>query len=214
MARRIGSTGARTADSLRKAALSLFARHGYAAVSMRMIAKEIGVQPGALYNHVETKQELLRDLMVDHMTELMEAFSALDLPDDPGEALRTFTRFHIRHHIDRADSVFISYMELRNLEPENFREVEALRQGYETVLRGIIERGVAAGRFRAPEPAVAARAIISMLTGVTQWFREGGRLTAREIENIYTDMVVGSVSGSDPHASLGRTEETPCSTQA
>ncbi len=211
MARRIGSSGAQTADSLRKAALKLFARHGYAAVSMRMIAKEVGVQPGALYNHVATKQDLLRDLMIAHMTELLDSFPIDDLPESPADALVAFTRFHIRFHIDRADSVFISYMELRNLEPDNFRAVEALRQSYEAILRGILARGADAGVLHAPDPPVAARAIISMLTGVTQWFREGGRLTARQIEDIYTDMVVRSVSAAPPKTV---SEETACSAQA
>ncbi|TYO84864.1 TetR/AcrR family transcriptional regulator [Oceanicella actignis] len=221
MARRIGSSGAQTADSLAKAALRLFARHGYAAVSMRMIAREVGVQPGALYNHVGSKQDLLRDLMIGHMTELMKAFRAQPLPEDPAAALEAFTRFHVRFHIDRADAVFISYMELRSLEPENFRAVERLRQEYEGILRGILERGARAGVMHAPDPPVAARAIISMLTGVTHWFREGGRLTARQIEDIYTDMVARSVSArpaadgaSAPDDTPKDTERTACSTQA
>ena len=53
------------------------------------------------------------------------------------------------------------------------------------------------------DPPVAARAIISMLTGVTAWFREGGRLSAAEIEDIYTQMVAQSV---------GRDRRQPCST--
>jgi hypothetical protein len=43
-------------------------------------------------------------------------------------------RFHIRYHLERADEVFIAYMELRNLEPENFAEVEAERRRYEKIL--------------------------------------------------------------------------------
>ena len=43
MARRAGSTGAETAEKLRNAALELFARSGYAAVSMREIAAETGL---------------------------------------------------------------------------------------------------------------------------------------------------------------------------
>ena len=33
------------------------------------------------------------------------------------DPLERFVRFHIRYHLKRADEVFISYMELRNLEP-------------------------------------------------------------------------------------------------
>lgn len=194
MARRIGSNGAETAENLRRAALRLFAREGYAAVSMRMIAAEVGVQAGALYHHVRTKQDLLCDLLVNHMESLLAAWreEPADL-SDPKAALEQFTRFHIRYHLGRADEVFIAYMELRNLDPANFAKVEALRQTYEQILREILEAGVRTGAFRAPDTPVAARAIISMLTGVTTWFREGGRLSVAEIEDIYTDMVARSV---------------------
>ena len=194
MARRIGSNGARTAETLRRAALQLFARHGYAAVSMRMIAAEVGVQPGALYNHTGSKQDLLADLMVAHMEDLLEAQAALPHIADPRDALAQFVRFHIRFHMGREDAVFISYMELRNLEPENFAKIQPLRGEYEKRLRAILRAGAEGGALHAPDPAVAGRAVIAMLTGVTNWFREGGRLSADEIEAIYVDMTLRAVS--------------------
>jgi AcrR family transcriptional regulator len=207
MARRTGSNGAQTADALRRAALALFARHGYAAVSMRMIAAEVGVQPGALYHHMGSKQDLLRDLMVAHMHELLAAWAdrpeATDPATDPATdsvaALSGFVRFHIRHHMGREDAVFISYMELRNLEPANFATLEALRSRYEANLRAILELGAARGAFHAPDAPVATRAIISMLTGVTHWFRGDGRLSAAQIEALYTDMTLRAVA---PHAPI------------
>ena len=74
MARKSGSKGEETARDIRLAALSAFAREGYAAVSMRQIAAQVGLQAGALYNHFVTKQDILRDLMVGHMEELIEAW--------------------------------------------------------------------------------------------------------------------------------------------
>lgn len=193
MARRSGSNGAQTAETLRRAAQTLFARHGYAAVSMRMIAAEVGVQPGALYNHMGSKQDLLRDLMTGHMEALIAAHDALPQIDDPEQALAQFVRFHIRHHMGREDAVFISYMELRNLEPENYKTVQALRSSYEKRLRAVLARGAETGAFRIEDPRVAGRAIIAMLTGVTNWFREGGRLSADQIEAIYIDMTLRAV---------------------
>jgi len=198
MARKAGSKGSETAKRVREAALSLFARQGYAAVSMRQIAEAVGVQPGALYNHFPTKQDLLKDLMLGHMTALLEAWDAEEgataANSDPAAALHAFTRFHIRYHLTRTDEVFVSYMELRNLEPENFGQVEAARRRYETILTGILEKGAATALFHVPEPEVATRAIIAMLTGLGTWYRPGGRLGAEDIETLYTDMVLKAVS--------------------
>ncbi|NBT31879.1 MAG: TetR/AcrR family transcriptional regulator, partial [Rhodobacteraceae bacterium] len=73
MARKQGSHSEITGPKVRDAALKLIARHGYAAVSMRQIAAEVGVQAGALYNYTPDKQSLLQDLMRSHMEELLAA---------------------------------------------------------------------------------------------------------------------------------------------
>ncbi|MBF9043636.1 TetR family transcriptional regulator [Rhodobacterales bacterium HKCCE4037] len=187
MARTQGSHAGTTGPKVRDAALRLFARHGFAAVSMRQIAREVGVQAGALYLYTPDKQTLLFELMRDHLEDLLAAW---DPPE--GGALRRlehFVRHHIAYHLDRPDLVFIAYMELRNLSPENFATIEGLRRDYENRLEAILNEGVATGRFDVPDTKLATMAVISMLTGVTTWFREGGRLSRTDVGNLYWDMV-------------------------
>ena len=193
MARQAGSVGQETAARVRAAALARFARSGYAAVSMREIAGDVGINAGALYNHFETKQALLAELMSRHMEDLIAAWEAESRRfADPAKALAGFVRFHIAYHVERRDEVFISYMELRNLEPENFRRIEGMRRYYEGFLRKILQAGVEAGRFTIPDVPVAAMAIIGMLTGVTTWFRSAGRLPAGTVTEIYVAMALRS----------------------
>jgi AcrR family transcriptional regulator len=136
MARRAGSTGAETAEKLRNAALELFARSGYAAVSMREIAAETGVQAGAIYNHFPTKQDLLNELLQVHMETLLSTWEEAEEPGlPPPLALEHFVRFHIRYHLARSREVFISYMELRNLEAANFSAIEKLRRSMKRAAR-------------------------------------------------------------------------------
>ncbi len=194
MARTQGSHSDITGPRIRAAALKLFARHGYAAVSMRQIAREVGVQAGALYNYIPDKQSLLFGLMESHLEELLQARAAIRRTDDPVADLESFTRFHIRFHHERPDAVFIAYMELRNLTPENFVRIESLRKRYEDELEGILRRGVAAGLFAVPDPKIATLAVIAMLTGVNTWYRAGGRLSLDQVETIYWDMIRKAVS--------------------
>lgn len=190
MARRAGSTGAETAEKLRNAALELFAKSGYAAVSMRAIAAATGVQAGAIYNHFPTKQDLLNELLQVHMETLLSSWEAAETPGlAPPDALEQFVRFHIRYHLDRSREVFISYMELRSLENENFEEIERLRRQYEKAPRAILERGAADGSFDIIDPQVSTMAIIAMLNGMTTWYRETGRLSLDEIEAVYVRLV-------------------------
>lgn len=193
MARKTGSHSEITGPKIRAAALRLFAREGFAAVSMRRIAAEVGVQAGALYLYTPDKQALLFDLLAAHMNDVLEAQAALPAVADPVARLDQFVRFHVTFHLERPEAVFISYMELRNLTPENFTAIEALRRRYEEALQRILEDGQARGQFRVPDAKLATLALIAMMTGVTTWYREGGRLSREEVAAHYADMARRSV---------------------
>ena len=193
MARTIGSVGAETAENVQRAALSLFAQHGYAAVSMRQIAGQIGLQAGAIYNHFQTKQAILKAIMIAHLDGLIAAYKQVPESPNAHAELETFVRFHIRYHVGKPEEVFIAYMELRSLEPTSYREVMSLRQQYERYLRDIVRRGVSQGDFAVTDISVTTMAVIAMLTGVNTWFRYGGRLGVVEIEEIYVKMVMRCV---------------------
>ena len=186
-----------TGRRIRAVAQRLFARHGYAAVSMRRIAREVGVQVGALYAHVPDKQGLLFELMRSHLEEVLAAWEATPKGEGPLERLEAFTRFHIDFHLARPEAVFIAYMELRNLTPENFAAIETLRRRYEDALQEILAEGVRAGLFDVPDLKLATLAIIAMLTGVNTWYREGGRLPRSRVGDIYWDMVRKAVARGD-----------------
>lgn len=189
MARKTGSHSEITGPRVRAAAQSLFARHGFAAVSMRQIAAEVGVQAGALYLYTPDKETLLFELLRSHMEELLAAWSEEPRGAGPLDALESFVRFHIRFNLIRAEAVFLSYMELRNLSAANFAVIEKLRKTYETELEQILQAGQAARVLAVPDTKLATMAIIAMLTGVNTWYREGGRLSRARVETIYWDMV-------------------------
>lgn len=111
----------------------------------------------------------------------------------PAERLERFVRFHVRLSLERAEAVFLSYTELRNLSPANFAEIARPRRAYEDALQAILEAGQAAGVMRLPDARPTATALISMLTGVTHWYREGGRYDRARIESIDLDLVRGAV---------------------
>ncbi|MDG1738739.1 MAG: TetR/AcrR family transcriptional regulator [Paracoccaceae bacterium] len=196
MARTSGSHAGITGPKVQQAALKLFAQNGYAAVSMRQIAAEVGVQAGALYNYTPDKQSLLFDLLKGHMDDLLAARAKRSCDEDARSKLEDFVRFHIRFHHARGDAVFISYMELRNLTPDNFQVIEGMRREYEAELQGILDQGVSENVFRLADAKITSLAIIAMLTGVNTWYRATGRLTLSQVEEIYLGMVTNAVARS------------------
>ncbi len=195
MARTIGSHGPKTMEAIRKAGLRLIFEHGYAAMSLRQLAAEVGIQSGSLYNHISTKQELLFELIRDHINELLRQLDrALQGQARPIDKLRAFTAFHVTYHMTRKREVFIANSELRSLEPKNYEAIVALRGAYERRLAEILSEGVTEGEFEVVDIQVATFAILALLTGLTAWYRPGGRLTKEAIVAAHEKLVLSSVA--------------------
>jgi AcrR family transcriptional regulator len=191
MARTTGSDGGRTEAALREAALTLMARHGYDAVTMRQLAAEVGVQAAALYRYFPTKEDLLFTLMREHMEGLLAAWEkARPASPAPAARLSAFVRNHIRFHVERRHSTHVSNMELRSLSRERLTAMLKLRSTYEKELRRILRDGAEDGSFAVEEPALTAMAIIQMITGVIVWFRPDERLSVEEVAETYLGMTL------------------------
>jgi AcrR family transcriptional regulator len=172
----------------------LFAKRGYAAVSMRELAEAVGMRQGGIYNHFAGKQALLADLMETHMVALLEGLEdAMSGLAGPKERLTAFARNHVAYHLDYPDDVFLAYMEIRSLEPKNRARIIALRDQYEAVLRDTLAEGQARGDFQISDAAVHTRMLLAMMTGATVWYADGGRLTRDQVVNCYLKGALQSV---------------------
>jgi len=70
-------------DNIVRAALKLFATHGYGSVSVKDIAREARISQGLMYNYFKSKEGLLIhiiDLMNNEMNELMGTAETLTAP--------------------------------------------------------------------------------------------------------------------------------------
>lgn len=189
------SKGARTAADLLIVARDLFAAQGYAAVSMREIALKCGIGAGAIYNHFASKQDILMQILESHMQSLLDKWRAEQgtMPNSNLESLQGFVEFHIDYHADKSAEVFLSYMELRSLTPENFTKILAMRDTYEQALRSILTAGQKSGEFQLIDVHVSTKAIIGMLSSLTHWYNEQGRLRPEDIKLNYWQMIRKSV---------------------
>ena len=191
MARTAGSDGERTEAAIREAAVSLMARHGYDAMSMRQLAAEEGVQAAALYRYFPTKRDLLFTLLNEHMETLIAAWDAARPRNaDPAVRLAAFVDNHIRFHVARRHSTHVSNMELRSLSHERLSHMLRLRARYEKELRQILREGAEDGSFVMEDVGLTAMAIIQMITGVIVWFRPDERLSVDEVTKRYLAMTL------------------------
>ena len=192
---------AATAPTRRQAiedvASALFRERGYAATSVRDIARALDIQGASLYAHVASKADVLWTIVDRAATRFESAADAAGtLPASAGSAARiaAFVRAHVG--VVTADpelaSVFVH--EWRHLEGERRAAILERRDAYERRLRDAIADGMASGELLPTDPAVAASFILGALNAVAAWYRPDGRLAADRIADHYADLAVRSLT--------------------
>jgi AcrR family transcriptional regulator len=167
---------------VREAALTLFAERGYRATSMKDIAESLGVKAPALYNHVASKEQILREIMSATMDRcLIDHREAVSGTDDVVEQLRRAAEAHARLPIRYRREILVTNREILNLD-EDFRPlIVAKRDEYEQSFRSLIERGRKMGVFVVESPRLVSYAILEMGNGIAVWFRKDGSLTEEDV---------------------------------
>ncbi|MGJ9406033.1 helix-turn-helix domain-containing protein [Nesterenkonia aurantiaca] len=104
-------------------ARSLLVQYGLQDVSMRRLAKELDVGPGALYYHVASKQELLRSVAHEILSPLQH---------EPGDALELMLRFRelVLPLRDVGDLLLLAYALDENLPPARLLPERLMAEGW------------------------------------------------------------------------------------
>jgi len=199
MGRPAGVSGADTLRAIRKAAIERIYRHGYEAMNLRDLAADVNLRLGSLYNHVPQKQELLASLLEDIMLELLQDFAQrMAGLAGPKERLLAFVRFHIEWHTARMQETFIGNMELRSLTRAQHDRIIGLRKDYEAQVRAILADGQRAALWKLDDVRVTTLALLSLLTGISTWYREDGRLSQERLIRIYQRLALRLLGAKAP----------------
>jgi AcrR family transcriptional regulator len=180
-----------TEQSVREAALTLFAQRGYHGTALRDIANEVGIRTPSLYNHIESKQELLRGILLTTTEQVWSDFeTAVEGVSAVGERLRrAVVTYAMRHAIHRREALIVN-RDVESLDEPARSEVMALRRRHECAVREIIIEGVGTGVFRVKDPFLASFGILEMCVSVARWFDPAGALSAEQVASEYGEFAL------------------------
>jgi TetR/AcrR family transcriptional regulator len=178
---------------LRRAAI-VFARDGYDRASMARLASECGVSKALLYHYYISKEALLFDIVLNHLSDLVDAVEEADRADlPPAERLERLVLALLDAYRD-ADAEHKVQLSALALLPD--AEQERLRQ---------LERRLVvifSDAIRAVEPSIfdsgnllkpVTMSLFGMLNWVYMWFRDGGALSREEYGKLATRLLVGGL---------------------
>jgi AcrR family transcriptional regulator len=186
------TTGASTADRVRRAAVDLFAARGFHGTGIRDLAEAAGLSSATLYHYMGTKEDLLAAIMRDSLERLITAAErVVATTGDPVTRLTALVSMHVREHAERQAETVVVDGEMRALTGERRAAVVALRDAYERIWQDVIDAGCAAGAFGVAEPRVARLGLLELCSGVSRWYSPGGPLPLAELTDRYTEMALG-----------------------
>jgi AcrR family transcriptional regulator len=181
-------------QAIEDVASDLFRERGYAATTIRDIARALSLQGASLYAHVTSKEDVLWGI-VDRAAGRFEAAAdraereaEASRPGDPAAALAVLVRAHVEVLTSDVDEAGVFVHEWRALGPERRATILARRDAYEGRFRRRIEEGIAVGAFSMTDPAVATSTLLSALNGVATWYDPDGRLPAGRIADHLVDL--------------------------
>lgn len=180
--------GAEVVDPVLDAALGCIVAKGYHGCSIRDIADAAGLSVASLYHHHESKQGMLVELFDQTMNELLDRAAGArdDAGGDPVQAFTLMVESLVLYHSYRRRLSFLGATEMRSLVEPNRRRIADRRVALQRMFDAEVDRAAAAGRFGAPRPRDAARAVVGLCIGVADWYDPDGPDTPEQIAALYT----------------------------
>ena len=126
---------------------------GYAHLSMRNIAKEIGYSATSIYLHFESKDDLVHALIDEGVDVLFRELSQSDVAaSSPEQRLEAMCRAYVRFGLERSEYYGIMYV----IHPEYIKRypVDKYRKARRNleIMAQAVQDGIEAGVFRKVEP--------------------------------------------------------------
>ncbi|MEX6504285.1 TetR/AcrR family transcriptional regulator [Pseudomonas zhanjiangensis] len=181
-------------QTTRSQALQLFAERGFSRVSMRELADYLGIRPGSLYHHIESKEALLFELVEELYEELLHGAQLIKRRlGSPAEHLHGMLEAHLRLHASMGEHFRLAEYDGHCLGEEQQARIGALRERYERLLADCVERvtGQALGNSR----RAALSGVVSLLNQLPAWVQTP-RLSPQAHLDLLGDMAMSALQGA------------------
>jgi AcrR family transcriptional regulator len=170
-------------DQILQVAARLFRKKGFSATSVRMIASEMNMEAASLYNHISSKQDILKELLLTLAREFMEGMETVEKSDaNPFQKLEMLVSLHVKLTLAHPDQISLITGEWVHLEEPMLSQYVAHRSDYEKRFKSIISDGMKEGFIEKIDVDMAVFSILSSLHWLYSWSGRHRELAAEEIE--------------------------------
>ncbi|MEZ5226419.1 MAG: TetR/AcrR family transcriptional regulator [Acidimicrobiales bacterium] len=196
-----------TPAAVRTVALQLFAEKGYHGTAMSEIAARLEIRTPSLYNHIESKQALLADIVLDTSQAVYDDFAAaIRRPEVEGNTpaqLSAAVQVYAHRHATHRHEALVVNSDVAALDEPVRSQVFELRRTHERGIRDLIDAGRKSGDFHVDQPALASFGILEMCVAIARWFRDDGPLSAEATASSHAEFALRLVGYTGSLTGLG-----------
>src|SRR5215212_7446653 len=121
----------------------MFREKGFPATSMRDLAESVGIEAARLYNHIQSKSEILQEIVFRTANDCNVHLVNLETNTfSNSKKIESLIRFHVQMMLDRFDDYCVMINEWIHLSEPYLTNFTTQRRNYVQKMESIIEEGI------------------------------------------------------------------------
>ncbi|TPV31988.1 TetR/AcrR family transcriptional regulator [Paucihalobacter ruber] len=181
-------------EEIIKIAGKLFKQKGYSAVTMRDLAQEMGIKAASLYNHINSKQEILELILIQIAQEFTSGMQNILISDNTNvEKLKSVVLLHVKLASENPDGMAVLNNDWMHLENKRGYYLQ-LRKQYEDNLKTIITKGIEHNEIKNMNPDVVMFSLLSTLRYLYVWIPKKEDIDINNLTSQLVEVLIGGIN--------------------
>lgn len=171
----------------------LFTEKGYSAVTMRDIAKSVGIKAASLYNHISSKQEILANIIISLAEAFTNGMEIIQFSNSTSiNKIKQIIDLHVTITSNNQSGMASLNSDWVHLEDKLDYYLQ-LRENYEDNFREIIEQGIKDKELKEGNPDVMLFSILSTLRSLYVWIPKKENIQTNQLSSDLSEVLLNGI---------------------
>ncbi|EMQ96521.1 Transcriptional regulator, TetR family [Xanthomarina gelatinilytica] len=180
-------------DEIIKTAAKLFKEKGYSAVTMRDLATAMGIKAASLYNHISSKQEILKEIIISLAEAFTQGMEQIKMSNNTCvEKLNKIVELHVSITSQNTFGMASLNNDWMHLEEQLDYYLE-LRLNYEENFRSILKSGIQNGEISNKNVEVMLFSMLSTLRSLYIWIPNKDAINVKKLSAQLSNVLIEGI---------------------
>lgn len=182
-------------EEIFRAASVLFSKKGYHGTTIREIAEARGILSGSLYAHIDSKEDLLFQIVDEGANAFIHALEPIiEQQTDSIQKIRDGIAAHIRVITNHLNSAKVFLHDWTALREDRRAIIKTKRDYYEQMWTQLLEEGVEQGSIQASDIPFMRTLILSVVNWVYHWYNPAGAVSPEQIAERFSQFILYGIA--------------------